>query len=234
MSQVRYKKMNIFSVLFDLDGTLLDTIPDLASACNAMRIDLGLPALPEERIATFVGKGSENLVRRALTDLPNPPADYTQALESFYYHYQLCNGQHSRLYPGVLEGLDDFKSQGLRLAVVTNKPEQFARPLLEQTGLASYFELIVGGDTCPRKKPDPMPFVYACEQMNLAPEQSLVVGDSMNDAQAARAANIPVLLVPYGYNEGMDVQSLDSDGIVASIADAATWLRNKRNTIFTS
>ena len=103
--------MNIFSVLFDLDGTLLDTIPDLASACNAMRIDLGLPALAEERIATFVGKGSENLVRRALADLPNPSVNYTQALESFYYHYKLCNGQHSRLYPGVLEGLNDFQSQ---------------------------------------------------------------------------------------------------------------------------
>ncbi|QBH19775.1 phosphoglycolate phosphatase [Alcaligenes faecalis] len=234
MSQVRYKKMNIFSVLFDLDGTLLDTIPDLASACNAMRIDFGLPVLPEERIATFVGKGSENLVQRALTDLPEPLADPSQALESFYYHYQLCNGQHSRLYSGVLEGLEDFKNQGLRLAVVTNKPEQFARPLLEQTGLASYFELLVGGDTCPRKKPDPLPFLHACEQMNLSPQQALVIGDSMNDAQAARAAHIPVLLVPYGYNEGKDVQSLDSDGIVASIADAAIWLRNQRNTIFTS
>jgi len=127
-----------------------------------------------------------------------------------------------------------LKSQGLRLAVVTNKPEQFARPLLEQTGLSPYFELIVGGDTCPRKKPDPMPFLYACEQMKQAPEQALVIGDSMNDAQAARAAQIPILLVPYGYNEGKDVQSLDSDGIVASIADAATWLRNKRNTISTS
>lgn len=226
--------MNIFSVLFDLDGTLLDTIPDLASACNAMRIDFGLPVLPKERIATFVGKGSENLVQRALTDLPEPLADPSQALESFYYHYQLCNGQHSRLYPGVLEGLEDFKNQGLRLAVVTNKPEQFARPLLEQTGLASYFELLVGGDTCPRKKPDPLPFLHACEQMNLSPQQALVIGDSMNDAQAARAAHIPVLLVPYGYNEGKDVQSLDSDGIVASIADAAIWLRNQRNTIFTS
>ena len=234
MSQVRYKKMNIFSVLFDLDGTLLDTIPDLASACNAMRIDFGLPVLSEECIATFVGKGSENLVQRALTDLPEPLADPSQALESFYYHYQLCNGQHSRLYPGVLEGLEDFKNQGLRLAVVTNKPEQFARPLLEQTGLASYFELLVGGDTCPRKKPDPLPFLHACEQMNLSPQQALVIGDSMNDAQAARAAHIPVLLVPYGYNEGKDVQSLDSDGIVASIADAAIWLRNQRNTIFTS
>ncbi len=234
MSQVRYKKMNIFSVLFDLDGTLLDTIPDLASACNSMRVDLGLPELPVETIATFVGKGSENLVKRALTDLPNPPENQSQALESFYYHYHLCNGRHSRLYPGVLEGLDDFQSQGVRLAVVTNKPEQFARPLLEKTGLAHYFELIVGGDTCPRKKPDPMPFLHACEQMQIDPAQTLVVGDSVNDAQAARAAGIPVLLVPYGYNEGLDVQSLDSDGIVASIADAAMWLRNKRNTIFTS
>src|SRR5690606_33729853 len=197
--------MNIFSVLFDLDGTLLDTIPDLASACNAMRIDFGLPVLPEERIATFVCKGSQDLVQLGLTDLPEPLADPSQALESFYYHYQLCNGQHSRLYPGVLEGLEDFKNQGLRLAVVTNKPEQFARPLLEQTGLASYFELLVGGDTCPRKKPDPLPFLHACEQMNLSPQQALVIGDSMNDAQAARAAHIPVLLVPYGYNEGKDV-----------------------------
>jgi len=222
--------MKFFSALFDLDGTLLDTIPDLALACNAMRADLDLPALPQERIATFVGKGTENLVRRALADVPGAAPDTAQALDLFHRHYALCNGRHSRLYPGVLEGLRDFLDQGLRLAVVTNKPERFARPLLEQTGLAPYFELVVGGDTCARKKPDPLPFLHACEQLGMAAASALVVGDSLNDAQAARAAGIPVLLVPYGYNEGRDVQSLESDGIVASIACAARWVRQANQT----
>lgn len=230
MSQLRYKMMKFFSILFDLDGTLLDTIPDLALACNAMRADLGLPALPQEQIATFVGKGTENLVRRALYDVQAGAPDTAQALDLFNRHYQACNGRHSRLYPGVLEGLQDFQSQGLRLAVVTNKPEGFARPLLEHTGLAPYFELIVGGDTCARKKPDPLPFVHACEQMDVPLDRSLVVGDSLNDAQAARAAGLTVLMVPYGYNEGQDVQSLESDGIVDSIACAARWVRQINQT----
>ncbi|HRL20721.1 phosphoglycolate phosphatase [Alcaligenes sp. SDU_A2] len=226
--------MKFFSVLFDLDGTLLDTIPDLALACNAMRADLGLSALPQEHVTTLVGKGTENLVRRALSDTSKTAADIAQALDLFHHHYSLCNGQHSRLYPGVLEGLQDFQQQGLRLAVVTNKPERFARPLLEHTGLDAYFELLVGGDTCARKKPDPLPFLHACEQLGTDPSQTLVVGDSLNDAQAARAARIPVLLVPYGYNEGQDVQSLESDGIVDSIACAARWVRQANNNTATT
>jgi phosphoglycolate phosphatase len=150
--------MNIFSVLFDLDGTLLDTIPDLASACNAMRIDFGLPVLPEERIATFVGKGSENLVQRALTDLPEPLADPSQALESFYYHYQLCNGQHSRLYSGVLEGLEDFKNQGLRLAVVTNNRNSLPAPCWNRLGWPRISNCLWAAIPAHAKSPIPCPF----------------------------------------------------------------------------
>jgi len=220
--------MPIEAVLLDLDGTLLDTIPDLADAANAMRSELGLPALAQEVIATYVGKGTPALVRRTLENNPSGALpgedDLKRGLESFHRHYHLINGRRAVLYPGVVEGLQAFREAGLRLAVVTNKPAAFTPPLLEQTGLAGFFEHVVCGDTCARKKPDPMPLLHACDLLGVSPENTLAIGDSVNDAQAARAAGVAVLAVPYGYNEGMDVHELDVDDIVPSIADAARWV----------
>ena len=219
------------AILIDLDGTLLDTIPDLAAGANGMLQELGAPTLPLETITTFVGKGTERLVIRCLehdlVQLPSDPASVKRALEVFNRHYHAVNGREATLYPGVLEGLQAFRDQGARLAVVTNKPVEFTLPLLEFTGLAPWFELVVGGDTCERKKPDPMPMLHACEQLQCAPEQALAIGDSVNDALAARAAGITVLAVPYGYNEGMDIRTLDVDGIVAGIDEAAAWATNQ-------
>jgi phosphoglycolate phosphatase len=122
-----------------------------------------------------------------------------------------------------VQGLEAFRQAGVRLAVVTNKLHGFAEPLLERTGLRSYFSLVVGGDTCERRKPDPMPFLHACEQLSVAPARALAIGDSVNDAVAARAAGITVLAVPYGYNEGLNVHDLDVDAIVDSVQHAAQW-----------
>ncbi len=218
------------AVLIDLDGTLLDTIPDLSAAANAMLEELGATALPSELIATFVGKGTEHLVKRCLSDegvnLPSDAADVAQALAVFNRHYHSVNGRASRIYPGVLEGLAEFRNHGAALAVVTNKPAEFTLPLLERCGLAEWFSMVVCGDTCPRKKPDPMPLLHACERLGCPPEYALAIGDSVNDALAARAAGITVLAVPYGYNEGLDIRTLDIDGIVSGIDEAAA--RSKR------
>jgi phosphoglycolate phosphatase len=215
------------AILIDLDGTLLDTIPDLAAASNAMLEELGAVSLPVSAIATFVGKGTENLVRRCLSDsrvgMPTDPATVENALSVFNRHYHRINGDAAQLYPGVEEGLAAFRAQGARLAVVTNKPTEFTLPLLERSGLAQWFDAVVCGDTCERKKPDPQPLLHACDLLGCSPGEALAIGDSVNDALAARAAGITVLAVPYGYNEGRDIHELDIDGIVFGIHEAARW-----------
>ncbi|NYT62647.1 phosphoglycolate phosphatase [Alcaligenaceae bacterium] len=223
--------MPFAAVLIDLDGTLLDTIPDLAHAANATRVELGLAPLPQDTIASYIGKGTEHLIMLTLSNNPagsTPSAnDIQQGLDIFGRHYHAVNGDQATLYPGALEGLNAFKDAGLKMAIVTNKPAEFTHPLLKSAGIANFFEHIVCGDTCTRKKPDPMPLLHACTLLQVAPENALAIGDSVNDALAARAANITVLAVPYGYNEGMDVRSLEVDDIVMSINEAAQWaLRN--------
>lgn len=218
--------MTFTAALFDLDGTLLDTIPDLADATNAMLQALGLRTLPQASIATFVGKGTGVLVERALNAQPpgTPLPDHALALDTFHACYHQCNGNRARLYPGVVQGLDALRDAGLALGVVTNKPTAFSLPLLEQAGLAGYFAHIVCGDTCAQKKPHPMPFQHACALFGVSPANAVAVGDSVNDALSARAAGLAVLAVPYGYNEGNDVQSLDVDDIVSGIDEAANWV----------
>ncbi|MCE2999679.1 MAG: phosphoglycolate phosphatase [Betaproteobacteria bacterium] len=210
------------AVMIDLDGTLLDTIPDLAAATNGMLEELGLGALPLETVRNFVGKGIPRLVERALArDICGhvAPEALAAALPVFERAYAGINGRHTTIYPGVREGLEQMRAAGFRLACVTNKAGAFTLPLLERTGLAPFFELTVSGDTLPRKKPDPMQLLHACERFGVAPARMLMVGDSGNDVQAARAAGCPVFCVPYGYNEGHDVQSLDVDAIVGALTD---------------
>ncbi|MEI7431973.1 MAG: phosphoglycolate phosphatase [Betaproteobacteria bacterium] len=219
------KPLEVAAVLFDLDGTLLDTIPDLHAAACAMLRDLGRPELPLEAIQSYVGRGIPNLVKRVLAgslaaaedDAPPPAA----ALESFRRHYARENGRQSTLYPGVIEGLEVLKAKGIPLAVITNKAEAFTLPLLESSGLAPYFEVVVSGDLLPKAKPDPMPLVWACGRLNVSPAESVFIGDSINDFLSGRAAGCHVFLLPYGYNEGRDVQELDCDAIVPTVENAA-------------
>jgi phosphoglycolate phosphatase len=216
---------DVRAVLFDLDGTLLDTIPDLHAAVCAMLADMGRPALPEDTVRAYVGRGVANLVKRALArslevaDDDSPaPAD---ALESFRRHYARENGRRAQLFPGVREGLEAIRAKGLSMAVITNKAEAFTRPLLEMTALAEFFSVVVSGGNLPRHKPDPMSLVWACGRLGVSPADALFIGDSVNDFLAARAACCRVFLLPYGYNEGRDVQELDCDAIVPTIALAA-------------
>ena len=223
--------VDVRAVLFDLYGTLLDTVPDLHAAVCGMLTDLGRPALPEAAIRCYVGRGIPNLVKRSLADSLDAADDDSpapaEALASFRRHYARENGRRTQLFSGVREGLDAIRAKGLPMAVITNKTEAFTLPLLEMTGLASYFSVVVSGDTLPKHKPDPMALVWACGRLGVSPVDALFVGDSVNDFLAARAACCHVFLLPYGYNEGRDVQELACDAIVPTIESAAALIRGK-------
>jgi len=219
--------MIIRAVLIDLDGTLLDTVPDLADAANAMLAELGRLTLPQDTIRDFVGKGIPNLVGRCL-GYPgeSETAEAREALAVFKRHYASVNGRKTRIYPGVLPGLQAMRAAGLKTACVTNKAGAFTDQLLAATGLAALLDLTVSGDTLPEKKPHPLPFLHLCERFGIVPAEALVVGDSRNDIAGARAAGCPVFCVPYGYSEGEDVRDLGADAIVATLAEAANRLRD--------
>ena len=209
----------IRSVTIDLDGTLLDTVPDLAAAANGMMRELGRPEFPLDVVASFGGRGIPKLVERCLPDLD--AAAVTAAQDIFRRHYAIENGRRSTLFPGVLEGLQALRLAGLRMAVITNKAAAFTEPLLQATQLSPWFEFAVSGDSLPHKKPHPAQLLHACERMGTTPAENLHIGDSHHDAAAARAAGCPIFIVPYGYNEGQDVQGIDCDAIVASLEEAA-------------
>jgi phosphoglycolate phosphatase len=214
----------IKAAIIDLDGTMLHTVPDFELALNGMRAELDLAPIDQATIEPMVGKGTEKLIRDVLAldfDDDHIDAVYEQALAAYQRHYLAINGQRSTLFPEVIEGLQALKDLGLRLACVTNKPIAFTRPLLDRKGLAPFFEIVYGGDSLPRKKPDPLPLQQVCRDVGLDPAQVVAIGDSSNDAEAARAAGCFVLTVPYGYNHGKPVQTINSDGIVNSLLAAA-------------
>ena len=217
----------IRAVIIDLDGTMLDTVPDFHVAVNRMRCELGLEAIAAHAIAAMIGKGSANLIRAVLArdfDDAGVERHFEAAMCAYQRHYLDINGDYSALYEGVLAGLDAMRAMGLRMACVTNKPLAFAAPLLAKKGLAPYFELVYGGECLPHKKPHPMPLLQVCADFALAPGQVVAIGDSSNDAEAARAAGCFVLAVPYGYNHGRSIHETDSDGIVNTLLEAASMI----------
>ncbi len=215
-------------VMFDLDGTLVDSAPDLGAAANRMLRDLGHDPWSVDHYRVWIGNGVSRLVKRALTgEMHAEPeaALYDAGIALFRRHYGENVSALSRLYAGVVEVLDHLKREGFTLACVTNKAGVFARPLLKDLGLDHYFALIVAGDTVAKLKPDPLPLLHACEHFGIAPQQGVFVGDSANDIQAARAAGMPVICVSYGYNHGRDVRELNPDRIVDSFAELPQYLR---------
>jgi phosphoglycolate phosphatase len=208
------------AVLFDLDGTLVDSIPDLASACDRMMVELGRPAHGVAVIRTFVGQGMLKLVRRCLgTDAAADEELLATAVASFRRHYAVVNGEATTVYAGAVETLTALQARGIRLACVTNKPAEFTLPLLAKTGLAPFFAATVSGDSVAEKKPHPAPLLHACALLGCAPDKAVMIGDSANDARAARAAAMPVYLVTYGYSEGVAVDSIECDGLLSSLMD---------------
>jgi phosphoglycolate phosphatase len=228
------------AAIIDLDGTLIDTLDDFVLALNRMLGDLLLPRVDRAVVGPLVGKGSEHLIRSVLnhvqksppaldgrappaidliaSPLPNAGKDlFGTAWPSYQRHYLAINGQQASVYPGAIQGLQRLQSLGLKLACLTNKPLAFALPLLRAKGLDGFFSQVFGGDSFERKKPDPLPLLKTCEALGSTPQRTLMVGDSSNDAQAARAAGCPVVLVTYGYNHGRPIREVDADGFVDTL-----------------
>jgi phosphoglycolate phosphatase len=206
------------AAIVDLDGTMVDTLGDFVVALNAMLAELSLPAIDRGTIERLVGKGSEHLIASVLQHVGADAALFEKAWPSYQKHYLAINGRHSDVYPGVLDGLRVLRARGFKLACLTNKPTAFARPLLQSKGLDGFFDVVFGGDAFERKKPDPLPMLKTCEALGFAPARVLAIGDSSNDAKAARAAGCQVLLVTYGYNHGEPVRAVDADAFVDSLA----------------
>ncbi len=215
-------------VLIDVDGTLVDSVPDLAYCVGEMMRSLGREPWSEEKVRTWVGNGVERLVKRALTgemETEPDPALYARALPVFLDCYAENTAERSKLYPGVREGLEGLRGLGLRLGAVTNKAERFTLPLLRDLGIGDYFQIVVSGDTLPRKKPDPAPLLHAAERLGADPRESLMVGDSRSDVKAARAAGFAVVCVSYGYNHGEDIRLERPDAVIDSLAELPGLLR---------
>lgn len=212
------------AVLIDLDGTLVDSLPDIARAVNSMRTELGLPMLATSQIASYVGKGVDVLVHRVLTgtmDAEALPEAFERGRQSFDRHYRRINGNDSRVYPGVRQALECLRGKAIALACVTNKPRSFTLQLLERTNLKAAFGAIVSGDDTEQKKPNGEPMLHACRLLGVAPADATVIGDSENDVLAARAAGCRVIVVETGYNEGKSLADLDADAIVPTLLQAA-------------
>lgn len=219
------------AAIVDLDGTMVDTLGDFAEALNRMLRELALPAIGAQHIEHMVGKGSEHLLRSVLghvlasqgqsVDAAQVESLYPAAWASYQKHYLDINGQYAQVYPGVVAGLQALQAAGLRLACLTNKPTDFAVPLLRAKGLHGYFSQVFGGDSFARKKPDPLPLLKTCEALGSTPARTLMLGDSSNDAQAARAAGCPVVLVTYGYNHGQPIAEAPHDRLLDSLAELA-------------
>lgn len=217
----------IDAIAIDLDGTLVDSVPDLTTAVNLTLSDLGLPLVDETKVREWVGNGAAKLMARALTgrfDGEPGERELADALERFAQHYEanLCVG--SRLYPGVSEGLNALRALHYPLVCVTNKPDAFARPLLERLDIAGLFETVVGGDSAPAKKPAPDVLLLAAQRLGISPDRLLLVGDSVNDVGAARAGHCPVVCVPYGYNHGEDIRDARPDAVIETLAELPSLL----------
>ena len=211
------KYLNLQAVMIDLDGTMVDTIGDFEVALNRALSDLQVPTANRLLIERSIGKGSEHLIRTVLKHqfaLPEMSGNtreveqlFTPVWKRYEHHYLSINGEFSNVFPGVMEGLEQIKALGLPMACLTNKPVSFTLPLIQDKGLAPYFTKVFGGDSFERKKPDPLPLLKTCEALQSLPAQTLMVGDSSNDAQAADAAGCPVVLMTYGYNHGEPIQN---------------------------
>ncbi|QGZ62438.1 phosphoglycolate phosphatase [Paraburkholderia acidisoli] len=221
---IQLKAPRIEAALIDLDGTMVDTAGDFAAGLNGMLAQFDAEETTREEVMGYVGKGSEHLIKSVLAPrfaAADAQARFDEALALYQDEYAKINGRHTHLYPDVEAGLAALRDAGVKLACVTNKPHRFAVELLAQYGFAKYFEVVLGGDSLAKKKPDPLPMLTACERLGVAPQAAVAIGDSENDALAGRAAGMATLTVPYGYNHGQPVQQIQSDGIVATLLEAA-------------
>lgn len=209
-------------VLLDLDGTLVDSIPDLANAINKTLLELSIPEKKLESIRNWVGNGVDKLLHRAITNDIDGEADsdlFNKAYTLFMDSYKNNMCETSTCYPGVREGIDYLKEKNIKLGCVTNKSGAFVEPILEKLGLLNDMSIIVAGDTLAKKKPDPLPLLHAASVFKADPKKSLMIGDSISDVKAARAAEFQIVCVSYGYNHGQDIRETNPDAVVDSLAE---------------
>jgi phosphoglycolate phosphatase len=228
-SQPRWRGQPLDAVLFDLDGTLLDTAGDIHMALNRAIAEFRWQGVPEKDVRRMIGRGSPILIERVAAAQGRALDAATQAavVERFFHHYGALQDNEefcARPYPGAGEALQLLHGTGIRIGVVTNKQERFASGLLERLRLKDWVDLVVGGDSCERRKPDPQPLLVACERLGASPSRTLMVGDSINDVLAARAAQIAVVCVPYGYNEDNDPRDLPCDALIEDLSRLAPLL----------
>jgi phosphoglycolate phosphatase len=210
------------AAIVDLDGTLVDTVGDFELALGLALKDLGLPPVDAAFIRRTVGKGSAHLLAETLAELGAPAHLQDSLWAAYQAHYRAINGTQAPLFPGAADGLAALRAGGLRLACLTNKPGDFARELLARKGLAAHFDAVFGGEAFGRHKPDPLPVTETCRILGSTPARTLVIGDSRNDAEAARAAGCPVVLATYGYNHGEPVQAVGADALFDRL-DTLVW-----------
>lgn len=212
------------AVIVDLDGTLVDTLGDFEHALARTLAELGHAPVSRDFIARTVGKGSEHLIRCTLGEVGASDGAFDAACAAYQRHYAEVNGRHSTVFDGVVEGLTRLQARGLPMACLTNKPGAFARALLQAKGLAPCFSRVFGGDAFERRKPDPLPLLETCRALGSEPARTLMVGDSGNDAAAARAAGCPVVLLRHGYNHGQPAEAAGADAVLDSLAEVPAWM----------
>ena len=213
---------NINALLFDLDGTLVDSVPDLALSINYALAKIGLPARQEHAVRHWVGNGLDRLIHRAITQSMDGEADhdlYRQAGEHFQHRYSIHFADQSQLYPGVARALQQLHSLGYHLACVSNKPAQFIPPILDHFGISQWFDSTIGGDSTPEKKPHPLPLLTAIKELGASAQRSLMVGDSLSDFNAGTRAGVPVVMVSWGYSQGEDLHRLSAAAVIDQIEE---------------
>ena len=219
-------------ILIDVDGTLVDSVPDLAYCVDQMMMQMDLAPHGEDRVRNWVGNGVERLVRRALVgQLEGEPDDelFAEAYPIFLELYAENTSKRSVLYPGVTEGLDYLQAEGFKLGCVTNKAAQFTIPLLKDLGVYDRFGIVVSGDTLEKKKPDPAPLLHAADFFSVAPKNALMIGDSVSDVKAARAAGFQIVCMSYGYNHGMDIRDAKPDAVIDRMDEIEALFKQTRS-----
>jgi phosphoglycolate phosphatase len=210
-------------ILIDVDGTLVDSVPDLAYCIDEMMKQLDMPVRGIDAVREWVGNGVETLTKRALVNALSGEPDaglFAKAMPIFNALYAVNNSQRSNLYPGVLESLEAFKADpDYRVGCVTNKAARFTIPILEDLGIKDFFEIIICGDTLEKKKPDPLPLLHVAEKLGIKPENALMLGDSMSDVKAARAAGFKIVCMSYGYNHGEDIRDYNPDAVIDTMTE---------------
>lgn len=219
------RSTGLLAAIVDLDGTMVDTVGDFQVALARTLADLGFAPVGRDFIALTVGKGSEHLIRSTLAHLGGAAVLYGEAWAAYQQVYAELNGRHAEIYPGVREGLERLRERGRPMACLTNKPGDLARELLRRKGLDGFFVRVAGGDEFERKKPDPLPLLKTCEWLGVSPSATWMVGDSSNDARAARAAGCPVVLLSHGYNHGEPVSGVDAEAYFDRLDQFPAWLQ---------